>query len=71
MSFLFRKQTSKKKICISQSIAEAEYVAATVNCSNVVWLKQLLKGKKEDITELVIIYSDNTNAIKISKNLVM
>ena len=26
---------------------------------------------KEDITELVIIYSDNTNAIKISKNPMM
>ena len=42
-----------------------------MNCSNVVWLKQLLKGMKEDITEPVIIYYDNTSAINISKNLVM
>ena len=47
--------TSKKQNYISQSTAEAKYVAPTVNCSNVVWLKQLLKGMKEDIIELVII----------------
>ena len=31
--------TSKKKNCTSQSTVEAEYVAATVNCSNIVWFK--------------------------------
>ena len=60
--------TSKKQNCFSQSTTEAEYVAATVNCSNVVWLKQLLKGMKEDITEPMIIYCDNTSAINILKN---
>ena len=42
-----------------------------MNCSNVVWLKKLLKGMKEDITKPMIIYYDNSSAIKISKNLVM
>ena len=63
--------TSKKKNCISQSTIEAEYFFAAMNCSNVVWLKQLLKGMKENITQLVIIYCDNMSAINISKNLVM
>ena len=63
--------TSKKQNYISQSIVEAEYVAASVNFSNVVWLKQSLKEMKEDIIEPVIIYHDNTSAINISKNLVM
>ena len=35
------------------------------------WLKHLLKGMKEEITKPVILYCDNTSAIKISKNLVM
>ena len=35
------------------------------------WFKQLLKGMKEEITDLVVIYCDNTSAINISKNLVM
>ena len=42
-----------------------------MNCSNVVWLKQLLKGMKEDITEPMIIYYDNTSTINILKNPVM
>ena len=52
-------------------MAEAEYVAAKINCTNIVWLKYLLKGMKEEITKLVILYCDNTSAINISKNLVM
>ena len=35
------------------------------------WIKHLLKGMKEEITEPVILYCDNTSAINISKNPVM
>ena len=42
--------TSKKQICTSQSIAEAEYVVVAINCTNIVWIKHLLKGMKEKIT---------------------
>ena len=63
--------TSKKKKCISQSTIEAEYVATIVNCSNIVWFKQLLEGMKREIKDLVVIYCDNTSAVNISKNLVM
>ena len=62
---------SKKKKYISQSTAKVEYVIATVNCSNVVWLKQFLKGMEQDITESMIIYCDNTSTINISKNPIM
>ena len=31
--------TSKKQNCTSQSIAEVDYVAVAVNCSNIVWFK--------------------------------
>ena len=42
-----------------------------MNCTNLVWLKQLLKGMKEEITEPIVMYCDNTSAINISKNPVM
>ena len=35
------------------------------------WLKDLLKGMKEEVTKPVILYYDNTSAINISKNAVM
>ena len=63
--------TSKKQNCTSQSTAEAEYVAATVNCSNIVWFKQLLEGMKQEIKEPIVMFRDNTSAINISKNPVM
>ena len=63
--------TSKKQTCTSQSIAKAEYVATTINYTNIVWLKHLLKGMKEEITKPVILYCDNTSAINISKNPIM
>ena len=50
---------------------EVEYVAAAINCTNIVWLKHLLKGMKEEITKLMILYCDNISAINISKNLVI
>ena len=63
--------TSNKKICTSQSTTEVEYVVATINCTNIVWIKQPLKGMKEEITKPVTLYCDNTSDINISKNLVM
>ena len=47
--------TSKKLNRISQSTAEAKYVATAVNCSNIVWFKQLLVGMKINFKDLVVI----------------
>ena len=63
--------TSKKQNCTSQSTTKVEYVDVVVNCTNIVWIKQLLKGMKEEIIELVILYYDNTSFINISKNPMM
>ena len=52
-------------------MVEAEYVAFTINFTNIVWIKHLLKGMKEEIIEQVILYCDNTSVINIPKNLVM
>ena len=61
----------QKKNCTSQSTIEAKYVAVVVNCSNIVWFKKSLERMKVEIKDPVVIYCDNTNAINISKNLVM
>ena len=61
----------QEKNCISQSTIEAEYVVATVNCSNIIWFKQFLEGIEIEIKDPIVIYYDNTSAINISKNQVM
>ena len=60
---------SKKQNIVALSTAEAEYVAATTYCSQMLWIKQQLRdfGIKFDC---VPIYCDNTSAICISKDLV-
>ena len=61
-------QTSRKQNFISQSNVEAEYVVVLVNYTDVVWIKQLLKGRKEEITKPVVLYCGNTSVINIAKN---
>ena len=58
---------SKKQNSVSLSTTEAEYIAASLVCSQVLWMKQTLKdfGLNYSIT---IIYCDNTSAINLSKN---
>ena len=46
-------------------------MAAIINCSNIIWFKQLLAGMKIEIKNPVVIFYDNTSAINISKNPVM
>ena len=41
--------TSKKQNCIFHSTVEAEYVVAIVNCSNIVWFKQILASMKSEV----------------------
>ena len=47
--------TSKKKNYISQFTTETEYVSAIVNWANIVWIKQLLKGMKKEITNPMVL----------------
>lgn len=58
---------SKKQNCLSLSIVEAEYIAAGSSCSQLIWMKQMLKeyNVKHDVMTL---YCDNMGAINISKN---
>ena len=61
----------KKHNCIFQSIAEVEYVVVVVHCSNIMWIKKLLKFRQEKITDPVVIYCVKTSTINISKNPMM
>ena len=58
---------SKKQVSVALSTAEAEYVAASLCCSQVLWQKQKLLdfGIKLDH---IPIKCDNTSAINLSKN---
>jgi hypothetical protein len=62
---------SKKQSSIYLSTAEAEYIAATTCCTQVLWMKQTLTDIQVEYDDPIPIYCDNTSAISISKNLVM
>jgi len=58
---------SKNKNCVSLTTAEAEYIAARSSCTQLLWMKQMLKeyNVKQDVMTL---YYNNLSAINISKN---
>jgi hypothetical protein len=62
---------SKKQSLVYLSIAEAEYIATTSCCTQVLWMKQTLTYIQVEYDEPIPIYCDNTSAIHISKSLVM
>ncbi|RVW69235.1 Retrovirus-related Pol polyprotein from transposon TNT 1-94 [Vitis vinifera] len=61
---------SKKQNSISLSIAEAEYIAIGSCCSQLLWIKQMLRDYGIDQGTMVV-FCDNTSAINISKNPVL
>lgn len=58
---------SKKHNSISLSTVEAEYIAAGSYCTQLVWMKQMLRDYRIP-QELLTVYCDNLSAINISKN---
>ena len=58
---------SKKQNCVSLSTAKAEYIAAGSSCSQLVWMKQMLKEYNVE-QDVMTLYCDNLSAINISKN---
>ncbi|CAM8887426.1 unnamed protein product [Rhodiola kirilowii] len=58
---------SKKQSSIALSTAEAEYIAATACCAQLLWIKQPLSDYGVHL-ECISIPCDNTSAINISKN---
>ena len=58
---------SKKQNSVSLLTTEAEYIASSLACTQVLWMKQTLKdfGLNFDTTSILC---DNTSAINLSKN---
>jgi len=52
---------------VSLSTAEAEYITAGSSCSQLVWMKQMLKEYNVE-QDVLTLYCDNLSAINISKN---
>ena len=59
---------SKKQESVSLSTAEAEYIAATSSCTQVLYMVELLRNFGVDSLKPVVILCDNSSAINISKN---
>ena len=62
---------SKNQGSISLSTTEAEYIAATTCCTQVLWMIQNLAYLEVKYTESILIHCDNTSAISVSKNPVL
>ena len=60
---------SKKQVSVALSTTEAEYIAASCCCSQVLWQKQQLMDYGITINHIAI-KCDNTSAINLSKNLI-
>ena len=59
---------SKKQGSISLSTIEAEYIAATTCCTQVLWMIQTLADLEVKYIAPISIHCDNTSAISVSKN---
>ena len=64
MAWFIRNQS-----CVSLSTAEAEYIAAGSGCTQLIWMKIMLKDYGIS-GEVLTLYYDNLSAINILKNLV-
>ena len=63
--------SSKKQSSVSLSTAEAEYIAAAGCCTQILWMKQMLKDMHIQYDDPIPIFCDNTSAISISRNPMM
>ncbi|KAK1590971.1 hypothetical protein Q3G72_000097 [Acer saccharum] len=59
--------SSKKQNSVSLSSSEAEYIAGGSACTQLLWMKQILKDYEIEQGKMTL-YCDNLSAINISKN---
>ena len=60
--------SSRKQGSIAQTIAEADYIAASDAYKEAVWLRKLLSDLFEGKLNSTIIHCDNQSCIKLSEN---
>ncbi|XP_045810820.1 uncharacterized mitochondrial protein AtMg00810-like [Trifolium pratense] len=59
---------SKKEPVVALSSCEAEYIAASLNTCQAIWLKNLIEEISQDRCETVTLKIDNVSAINLAKN---
>jgi hypothetical protein len=59
---------SKLQPSVALSTCEAEYMAASKACTEVVWLRRLLSGLGYPPTSATVLYEDNRAAIQLAAN---
>lgn len=59
---------SKRQDTVSLSTTEAEYIAASLACKEIIWLRKLLSGIGHRCSHPIKLYIDNQSAIKLVKN---
>lgn len=58
----------RKQFCVALSSAEAEYIALSDACQEMLWLTKLLQDFQENIQLPVKLYEDNQSCIKLASN---
>ena len=59
--------SSKKQNCVALFTAEAEYVAASTCCAQLLWMRQTLQDSECHFTKIPLL-CDNESAIKLANN---
>ena len=59
---------SMKQKSVTLSTAEAEYIAASMACCEVVWLRKLFSELFGHVLDTIVILSDNQSGIHLSEN---
>lgn len=58
----------KKQELISLSTTEAEYVALSETCKEIIWLKRLVKFFDVDLRKNIVVFTDSQSCLKMIKN---
>ena len=58
---------SRKQKSVALSLAEAEYMAASMAACEVMWLRKLLVGLFECELEATVVHCDNQSGIRLSR----
>jgi hypothetical protein len=60
--------SSKKQPIVALSSIEAEYRGVAVATCEAIWFKRLLKDLHEEMSNPMVVYSDNLSSIQLAKN---
>ncbi|XP_048447466.1 secreted RxLR effector protein 161-like [Pyrus x bretschneideri] len=63
--------SSRKQQLVTLSTTEAEFIAAATSACQAIWLRRILEELHFQQHEPIVIYCDNSSAIKLSKNPVL